>query len=113
MVSTIQPECVPFLPHEYPSRRADFWLTDMSAEPLAEATLADFDTLQRERLQAVFETHPRSDRSLTGLTDEQLDDALSLTVKRRRDGHDFAVCRAPIPQIDRAFGGKLWPPTRN
>ena len=77
-----QPECVPFLPHEYPSRRADFRLTDMSAEPLADATLADFDTLQRERLRAVIATNPRSDKSLAGLTDEQLDGALSLAVTR-------------------------------
>ena len=77
-----QPECVPFLPNEYPSRRADFQLLDMSAEPLSEATLADFDSLQRERLRAVIANNPRSDKSLAGLTDEQLDGALSLTVTR-------------------------------
>lgn len=77
-----QPECVPFLPHEYPSRRADFRLIDMSAEPLAEATLADFDPLQRERLRSVIANNPRSDKSLVGLSDEQLDGALSLTVSR-------------------------------
>lgn len=77
-----QPECVPFLPHEYPSRRADFRLIDMSAEPLADATLADFDPLQRERLRAVIANNPRSDKSLVGLSDEQLDGALSLTVTR-------------------------------
>ena len=77
-----QPECVPFLPHEYASRRADFRLIDMSAEPVADATLADFDTLQRERLRSVIASNPRSDKSLVGLTDEQLDGALSLTVTR-------------------------------
>lgn len=77
-----QPECVPFLPHEYPSRRADFRLIDMSAEPLADSTLADFDPLQRERLRAVIANNPRSDKSLVGLSDEQLDGALSLTVTR-------------------------------
>lgn len=77
-----QPECVPFLPHEYPSRRADFRLIDMSAQVVADATLADFDTLQRERLRAVIASNPRSDKSLVGLTDEQLDGALSLTVTR-------------------------------
>lgn len=77
-----QPECVPFLPHEYPSRRADFRLIDMSAEPLADARLADFDPLQRERLRAVIANNPRSDKSLVGLSDEQLDGALSLTVSR-------------------------------
>lgn len=78
-----QPECVPFLPHEYPSRRADFRLVDMSAEAVADATLADFDTLQRERLRSVIASNPRSDKSLIGLTDEQLDGALSLTITRK------------------------------
>jgi ATP-dependent DNA helicase RecG len=77
-----QPECVPFLPNEYPSRRADFQLLDMSAEPLADATLGDFDPLQRERLRSVISNNPRSDKSLVGLTDEQLDGALSLTITR-------------------------------
>jgi ATP-dependent DNA helicase RecG len=80
-----QPECVPFLPHEYPSRRADFRLIDMSAEPLADATLADFDPLQRERLRSVIANNPRSDKSLVGLSDEQLDGALSLTITRNGD----------------------------
>ena len=77
-----QPECVPFLPHEYPSRRADFRLIDMSAEVIADATLGDFDNLQRARLRAVIAGNPRSDKSLAGLSDEQLDGALSLTVTR-------------------------------
>ena len=77
-----QPECVPFLPHEYPSRRADFQMFDMSAEVMADATLADFDPLQRERLRSVIANNPRSDKSLVGLTDAQLEGALSLTVTR-------------------------------
>ena len=77
-----QPECVPFLPHEYPSRRADFRLIDLSAEVMADATLADFDTLQRERLRSVIANNPRSDKSLIGLSDAQLEGALSLTVTR-------------------------------
>lgn len=76
------PECAPFLPHEYASRRADFRLVDMSAEPMAGATLADFDALQRQRLRSVIANNPRSDKSLTALSDEQLDGALSLTVAR-------------------------------
>ena len=77
-----QPECVPFLPYEYASRRADFQLLDMSAEVMLDATLADFDALQRQRLRAVIANNPRSDKSLVGLTDEQLDGALSLTITR-------------------------------
>lgn len=82
-----QPECVPFLPHEYPSRRADFQLFDMSAEVMADATLADFDALQRERLRSVIANNPRSDKSLAGLTDEQLEGALSLTITRGAARH--------------------------
>ena len=77
-----EPECVPFLPHEYASRRADLRLLDMSAEPLADATLDDFDPLQRARLSAVLAGNPRSDKSLIDLTDEQLDGALSLTATK-------------------------------
>jgi ATP-dependent DNA helicase RecG len=77
-----QPECVPFLPSEYASRRADFRLVDMSAEPVADATLADFDPLQRARLHSVIANNPGSDKSLVGLSDEQLDGALSLTITR-------------------------------
>ena len=77
-----QPECVPFLPSEYTSRRADFRLVDMSAESVVDATVADFDSLQRARLRAVIDHNPRSDKSLVGLSDEQLDGALSLTVTR-------------------------------
>lgn len=82
-----QPECVPFLPHEYPSRRADFQMFDMSAEVMADATLADFDSLQRERLRSVIANNPRSDKSLAGLSDEQLEGALSLTVTRGAERH--------------------------
>lgn len=82
-----QPECVPFLPHEYPSRRADFQMFDMSAEVMAGATLADFDSLQRERLRSVIASNPRSDKSLAGLSDEQLEGALSLTVTRGAERH--------------------------
>ncbi|MDO9569834.1 MAG: ATP-binding protein [Hydrogenophaga sp.] len=82
-----QPECVPFLPHEYASRRADFQMFDMSSEVMADATVADFDPLQRERLRAVIANNPRSDKSLVGLTDEQLEGALCLTVTRAGTRH--------------------------
>lgn len=77
-----RPECVPFLPYEYPSRKADFCLTDMSAEILTGATLADFDPLQRERMRAVIANNPRSDKALSNLSDEELEGALSLTITR-------------------------------
>ena len=82
-----RPECVPFLPHEYPSRKADFCLTDMSAEILAGATLADFDPLQRERMRSVIANNPRSDKALLNLSDEELEGALSLTITRDAQRH--------------------------
>ena len=45
------PECVPMLPHERISRASSFGLVDVSAQPVAGSTLADFDPLERERLR--------------------------------------------------------------
>ncbi len=39
------PECVPLLPHERISRASSFGLVDVSAQPVAGCTLADFDPL--------------------------------------------------------------------
>lgn len=44
------PECVPLLPHDRDSRANRFGLQDTSAQPVAGATLADFDPLERERV---------------------------------------------------------------
>ncbi len=74
------PECVAFLPHEYPSRQADFRAVDMTVEPLTGATIDDFDPLQRERLRALIAANPRSDKALIGLSDEELEGALQLSV---------------------------------
>jgi ATP-dependent DNA helicase RecG len=75
-----RPECVPFLPVEHLSRQSDLRLTDPSAQVLAGAELTDFDPLQRERLRAVIERNPRSDKALLRLSDEELEGALGLTV---------------------------------
>lgn len=82
-----RPECVPFFSHEYPSRKADFCLTDMSVEVLTGATLADFDQLQRERMRSVISNNPRSDKALLNLSDEELEGALSLTITRDAQRH--------------------------
>ena len=74
------PECVPFLPTEHLSRQSDLRLIDPSAQVLAGAALADFDPLQRERLRAVIDRNPRSDKTLLRLSDEELEGALGLTV---------------------------------
>lgn len=74
------PECVPFLPHEFASRQASFGLLDMSARPVAGATLADFDPIERARLRQFIERF-NGDRALLELDDAQLDAALGLTVR--------------------------------
>jgi ATP-dependent DNA helicase RecG len=72
------------LPHERISRASSFGLTDVSAQPVAGATLADFDPLERERLRQAVQQYG-GDRVLLDLDDEALDGALGLTV-RQSDG---------------------------
>lgn len=79
------PECVPMLPHERVSRASSFGLTDVSAQPVAGATLADFDPLERERLRQAVQQYG-GDRVLLELDDEALDGALGLTA-RQPDGN--------------------------
>ena len=75
-----RPECVPFLPAEHLSRQSDLRMADPSGQLLAGASLGDLDPLQRERLRAIIARNPRSDKALVGLTDEELEGALGLTV---------------------------------
>lgn len=79
-----QPECVPILPHDRASRATHFGLADASAQPVAGATLADLDPLERERLRQSVQQYG-GDRVLLDLDDEALDGALGLTV-RQADG---------------------------
>ncbi|MGC8731333.1 MAG: ATP-binding protein [Halothiobacillaceae bacterium] len=79
-----QPECVPMLPHERESRATTLGLVDVSALPVAGATLADLDPLERERLRQAVRQYG-GDRVLLELDDEALDGALGLTV-REPDG---------------------------
>ncbi|WP_150304724.1 ATP-binding protein [Pseudomonas saliphila] len=78
------PECVAMLPHERSSRASSFGLIDVSAQPVAGATLADLDPLERERLRQAVQQFG-GDRVLLELDDEALDGALMLTV-RHPDG---------------------------
>lgn len=78
-----QPECVPFLPHEFATRESDLRLSDYSALPVAAASTDDIDPLERQRLRQAIERYG-GDRSLVGLDDESFDGALGLT--RSRDG---------------------------
>lgn len=78
------PECVAMLPHERSSRASSFGLLDVSAQPVAGATLADLDPLERERLRQAVQQFG-GDRVLLELDDEALDGALLLTA-RQTDG---------------------------
>ncbi|QIB50091.1 ATP-binding protein [Pseudomonas sp. OIL-1] len=78
------PECVAMLPHERASRASSFGLIDVSAQPVAGATVADLDPLERERLRQAVQQFG-GDRVLLELDDEALDGALMLTA-RQPDG---------------------------
>ena len=71
------PQCVPFYPHEFASRQSDLGMLDPSSLPIAGATQADFDPLERERLRQMIQRYG-GDSLLLGLTDEELDGALGL-----------------------------------
>ena len=74
------PECVPMLPHERISRASSFGLVDVSAQPVAGCTLADFDPLERERLRQAVQKYG-GDRVLLELDDEALDGALGFSTR--------------------------------
>lgn len=78
------PECAPMLPHDRLSRASSFGLLDVSATPVAGATLADLDPLERERLRQNVETFG-GDKVLLELDDADLDGVLGLT-QRQPDG---------------------------
>jgi ATP-dependent DNA helicase RecG len=77
-----QPECVPFLPHEFATRESDLGLLDYSALPVREASVEDFDPLERQRLRQLIE-RLGGDRTLLGLEDAELDGALGLVRSRQ------------------------------
>jgi ATP-dependent DNA helicase RecG len=74
------PECVPMLPHDRVCRASSFGMLDVSAQPVAGATLADFDPLERERLRQAVQQYG-GDRVLLDLDDEALDGALGLSAR--------------------------------
>lgn len=74
------PECVPMLPHDRRSHAGRFGLHDASAQPVAGATLADLDPLERERLRQTVQQYG-GDRVLLELDDEALDGALGFTTR--------------------------------
>lgn len=72
------PECVPFLPHEFPARESDLRLSDYSALPVTGTTVTALDALERQRLRQAVERYG-GDRTLLGLDDGAFDGALGLT----------------------------------
>jgi len=75
-----EPECAPYLPHEFAAREASFRLVDNSAIAVEGATLQDLDGLERARLRQFVE-RLNGDRALLELDDEQLDTALGLITR--------------------------------
>lgn len=75
-----EPECVPFLPHEFSTRQAHFGLLDVSAQPVPGATLEDLDPVERARLRQFIQRY-NGDQALLELDDDQLDAALGLSVR--------------------------------
>jgi ATP-dependent DNA helicase RecG len=75
-----KPECVPMLPHERESRLAHLGLVDASAQPVAGASLSDFDPLERERLRQAVQKYG-GDRVLLELDDEAMDGALGFAAR--------------------------------
>jgi ATP-dependent DNA helicase RecG len=83
------PECVPYLPHEFAARQAHFGLLDISSKPVAGASLADLDPVERARLRQ-FIRRFNGDQALLDLDDAQLDAALGLT---------FRAESGPLPSL--------------
>jgi ATP-dependent DNA helicase RecG len=75
-----EPECVPYLPHEFAARQTSFGLLDLSAKPVAGATLDDLNPVERLRLRQFIERY-NGDQVLLDLDDHQLDAALGLIVR--------------------------------
>jgi len=69
------PENAPMLPHERSSRAASFGEMDVSAHPVANSTLDDFDPLEIERLRQSIRRYG-GDEKLLELDDEALEGAL-------------------------------------
>ncbi|WP_292256351.1 RNA-binding domain-containing protein [Marinospirillum sp.] len=74
------PECVAMLPHDRRSFTSRIGLSDASAQPVAGATLEDFDPLERERLRQAVRAYG-GDSVLLELDDDQLDAALGFTTR--------------------------------
>ncbi len=96
------------LPHDRVSRASSFGMLDVSAQPVAGATLADFDPLERERLRQAVQQYG-GDRVLLDLDDEALDGALGLTA-RQPDGNRLPTLTGLL-LVGRESALQQWVPT--
>ena len=101
------PECVPFLPYEFDSRRSDLGLIDYSALPVAGAVEGDLDPLERERLRQTVE-RLGADKALLGFSDIELDQALGFM---RREGSELIPTVAGLLLIGREAALRKFMPT--
>ena len=72
-----KPENIPMYPFEIATRLSSLSLLDYSAQPVPDATMADLDAVERERLRNIIRTY-HGEQNLLELTDEELDKALQL-----------------------------------
>ncbi len=72
-----KPENIPMYPFEIATRLSSLSLLDYSAQPVPDATIADLDVVERERLRNIIRTY-HGEQNLLELTDEELDKALQL-----------------------------------
>jgi ATP-dependent DNA helicase RecG len=73
-----KPENIPMYPFEIATRLSSLSLLDYSAQPVPDATMADLDAVERERLRNIIRTY-HGEQNLLELTDVELDKALQLT----------------------------------
>ncbi|HAL73482.1 MAG TPA: AAA family ATPase [Clostridiales bacterium] len=74
------PETVPMYPFQYSTRLSDLGRYDLTAEPIGSASLNDLDSYEFQRMRRIIRTF-RGEDSLLDLSDEELAQALRLTVK--------------------------------
>lgn len=72
------PQNIPMYPHEINTRLSQLSLLDFSAQIVAEGSLEDLDTNERERLRKIIKMR-KGDETLLELSDEELDKALRIT----------------------------------
>lgn len=74
-----KPGAVPFYPHEFIQRQSAMGLTDPSEMVFENIAVEDLNPLERHRIRDAIRKYG-GDQSLLPLADQELDDALSLTV---------------------------------